>query len=60
MFSVACAAGGTRRVAVEVAPGVRTGYLDGTSRDRLDEYSRTRSQTTTVLEVPRRKDSERG
>ena len=30
--------GGTRRVAVEVAPGVRTAYLDGKSRDRLDEY----------------------
>ncbi len=30
--------GGARRLAVEVAPGVRIAYLDGKARDRLDEY----------------------
>jgi DNA replication and repair protein RecF len=30
--------GGVRRVAVEVAPGARTAYLDGKPQDRLDAY----------------------
>jgi DNA replication and repair protein RecF len=30
--------GGTRRIAVEIAPGVRTTFLDGRPQERLDDY----------------------